>query len=276
MEAYKKCIKCKEEKLLTEFRMFRGKLNKSCIPCLEKQKKNKEKNKCDHGRRRSQCKECGGASICDHGRLRSRCKDCGGASICDHGRRRNQCKECGGASICDHGRIRSQCKECGGASICDHGRQRSHCKECGGTSICDHGRQRNRCKECGGVSICDHGRQRSSCKDCDPCGHLKNIVSTRVRDALKNSKTERTLEYLGCDIIFYREYLEKQFKPGMTWDNYGEWQIDHIIPIMYKENEENEITLEETIKRLHYTNTQPLWAYENNSKSNRYIGDYKE
>ena len=31
---------------------------------------------------------------------------------CEHGRQRSQCKECGGASICEHGRQRSQCKEC--------------------------------------------------------------------------------------------------------------------------------------------------------------------
>ena len=65
---------------------------------------------------------------CEHGvKQRSRCKVC---SACPHGRRRNECKECGGASICEHGRIRRQCKECGGASICEHGRRRSQCKEC--------------------------------------------------------------------------------------------------------------------------------------------------
>ena len=32
--------------------------------------------KCQHGRRRSQCMECGGSSICHHRRIRSRCKDC--------------------------------------------------------------------------------------------------------------------------------------------------------------------------------------------------------
>jgi hypothetical protein len=42
---------------------------------------------------------------------RSSCKVC---SACPHGRRRSRCKECGGASICEHGRERSQCKECGG------------------------------------------------------------------------------------------------------------------------------------------------------------------
>ena len=47
---------------------------------------------CEHGvKKRSQCKVC---SACAHGRRRTRCKECGGASICEHGRRRSQCKEC--------------------------------------------------------------------------------------------------------------------------------------------------------------------------------------
>ena len=49
---------------------------------------------------------------------------------CEHGRRRSRCKECGGSGICEHGRERSQCKECGGSGICEHGRRRSACKEC--------------------------------------------------------------------------------------------------------------------------------------------------
>ena len=101
---------------------------------------------------------------CEHGvKQRSKCKVC---SACPHGRRRSRCKECGGASICEHGRIRSMCKECGGSQICEHGRQRQYCKECGGVSICEHGRVRSQCKECGGGSICPHGRRRSTCKEC--------------------------------------------------------------------------------------------------------------
>ena len=101
---------------------------------------------------------------CEHGvKPRSRCKVC---SACPHGRRRSQCKECGGGSICEHGRQRSYCKECGGGSICEHGRVRTQCKECGGGSICEHSRIRSKCKECGGASVCEHGRQRSKCKEC--------------------------------------------------------------------------------------------------------------
>jgi hypothetical protein len=81
-------------------------------------------------------------------------------------------------------------------------------------------------------------------------------------------KSKRTLEYLSCDIPTYRAYLEAKFKPDMTWDNYGTlWHIDHIIPITY-----GAPTIEEVAARLHYTNTQPMYASDNIAKGNRYIG----
>ena len=51
----------------------------------------------------------------------------------------------------------------------------------------------------------------------------------------------------------------------MTWDNYGKygWHIDHIIPLGTAKTEKD---LE---KLLHYSNTQPLWAEENLSKSKK-------
>eukprot|EP00656_Telonema_subtile_P039083 TRINITY_DN44225_c0_g1_i1.p1 TRINITY_DN44225_c0_g1~~TRINITY_DN44225_c0_g1_i1.p1 ORF type:complete len:260 (-),score=19.14 TRINITY_DN44225_c0_g1_i1:294-1073(-) len=50
--------------------------------------------------------------LCEHGRRPSQCKQCGGSGICTHGRQKNQCKQCGGCGICTHGRIRSRCKAC--------------------------------------------------------------------------------------------------------------------------------------------------------------------
>lgn len=52
----------------------------------------------------------------------------------------------------------------------------------------------------------------------------------------------------------------------MSWKNFGDWHIDHIIPIKYQNP-----TLDDVIDRLHYTNTQPLWKHENLAKGNRYI-----
>ena len=143
----RKCSRCRCNMMLSYFDANKnsGLLKKTCRKCLEKQKKS---NICPHGRRRSQCKECGGGHICEHNRRRSRCKECGGSEICEHGRQRSRCKECGGSQVCEHGRRRSQCKECGGSEICEHGRRRSQCKECGGSEICEHNRIRNTCKQC--------------------------------------------------------------------------------------------------------------------------------
>lgn len=123
------------------------------------------------------------------------------------------------------------------------------------------------CKYCGGSGICEHSKERNKCPTCDPIGYLKSKVSCRVWGSLKENKLNKTVEYLGCNIQTYRDYIGSKFIEGMSWDNYGEWEIDHIIPIKY-----NNPTLEEIIPRLHWSNTQPLWKSENASKGNRYIG----
>ena len=53
-----------------------GQPYKSCNKCLEISKINREKNKCEHNKQKSRCKDCGGASICEHNKQKSRCKDC--------------------------------------------------------------------------------------------------------------------------------------------------------------------------------------------------------
>jgi len=64
------------------------------------------------------------------------------------------------------------------------------------------------------------------------------------------------MKLVGCTIEFIKGYLEAQFEPNMSWDNYGEWHIDHILPCA-----SFDLTLpEEQQKCFHYTNLQPLWA----------------
>jgi len=93
---------------------------------------------------------------------------------------------------------------------------------------------------------------------------LKTTLGNRLRNFLKskglNKKNKRTFDIIGCDPNFLREYLEIRFKPGMNWDNHGEWHIDHIIPLDIALNEEEIFILS------HYTNLQPLWKAENLSK----------
>jgi len=64
-EEYEKC-KCGRCKVLlprTHFSKLRsGNYRKNCEQCLETQREYRKKNKCEHGRRKYQCKECGGSS----------------------------------------------------------------------------------------------------------------------------------------------------------------------------------------------------------------------
>ena len=127
-------------------------------------------------------------------------------------------------------------------------------------------RIRSTCKECNGSQICEHDRIRSICKDCNFEGYLYNNVSTRGRIAVKKFNEKASAkDYLGIDIKFYKEYLESKFTISMTWENYGtDWEIDHILPLSGKDMDFSEL-----IKRLHYTNTQPLNKIENRIKHNR-------
>ena len=90
-------------------------------------------------------------------------------------------------------------------------------------------------------------------------------VRDRVYGALKQNKHRRSIEYLGCTIEFYKSFLEEKFEKGMTWENHGEWHIDHVVPLRFANP-----TIEQVAERLHYTNTQPLWARDNLFKGNRF------
>jgi hypothetical protein len=85
------------------------------------------------------------------------------------------------------------------------------------------------------------------------------------------SKCASTLELLGCTVEHFRFHLEQQFTDGMTWSNYGEWHMDHIIPCAsfdQKDPEQQKIC-------WHYTNYQPLWAEDNLRKSDTIIGEHQ-
>ena len=97
-----------------------------------------------------------------------------------------------------------------------------------------------------------------------------NSVRRRMWDYLniRNiTKKNKTFEIVGCSPQFLKEHLEKQFKEGMSWDNYGfyGWHIDHIIPLS------SEKTEEEIYKLCYYSNLQPLWAQDNWEKSNKIL-----
>ena len=99
-----------------------------------------------------------------------------------------------------------------------------------------------------------------------PIIKLKRNLRCRVGNFLNNKgykKKGRTEEILGANWKTVELFIEAEFVDGMNWDNKGEWHIDHIIPLSSAETEQ------EIIKLCHYTNLQPLWAFDNLSKGNK-------
>lgn len=95
---------------------------------------------------------------------------------------------------------------------------------------------------------------------------LAHNLRHRINKALKgNFKKGSAVRDLGCSIPDFKKYLEAKFHPGMTWENYGEWHIDHIRPLA-------SFDLSDQIQFLmacNFKNLQPLWAIQNFSKSDR-------
>ena len=105
-----------------------------------------------------------------------------------------------------------------------------------------------------------------------PKYRIEASLRNRFRKILKAQKVQKknhAIQLLGCDINFFKKYVAKKFKPGMSWDNWNlySWHLDHIRPCS-----SFDLTKEEEQKRcFHYTNLQPLWATENLKKSNKII-----
>lgn len=86
---------------------------------------------------------------------------------------------------------------------------------------------------------------------------LKFLITTKMRDLLKRcrvNKTDRTHKMLGYTWKQLKQRLECQFTDGMSWNNYGEWHIDHKKPVSMFEVG----APAHTINAL--CNLQPLWA----------------
>ncbi len=116
------------------------------------------------------------------------------------------------------------------------------------------------------ISVAKRALQRKTI----PHIKIRDNLALRMRLALKEqnlTKRNTTTELVGCSIKYLKQYLERKFKPGMTWRNQSRfgWHIDHIKPC-------SKFDLSDPIQQkicFNYKNLQPLWAEENIRKSNK-------
>jgi hypothetical protein len=248
--------------------------------------------KCIHDKNKKYCRTCSPSYFCIHDRQKYVCKDCK-TGYCVHKKMKSQCLSCSPTKFCDHDKLYTNCKECGGGSYCEHGIHRGACRVCNTTKVeCKHGFRKKNCKIC--ANRCKHGKRMNKiCKECRrgtcPCHNKyyckehnpKLYYSMLVRSRMgkiwgrhKFSKSKKTFELIGCDMDTLRSHIEKQFTDGMTWDNHGlsggnerTWQFDHRTPLLHGDPDQAEME-----RRMHFTNIQPMWANDNQSKGNRFIG----
>jgi len=84
----------------------------------------------------------------------------------------------------------------------------------------------------------------------------------RVLARARAKKASRTSSMLGCSAQEFMEHIQRQFKPGMCWNNRHLWHIDHIRPCCSFDLLEPE----QQRQCFHFSNLQPLWASENIAK----------
>jgi hypothetical protein len=96
---------------------------------------------------------------------------------------------------------------------------------------------------------------------CNMNYRLKKSLAQRLRSVL--IKNDNTMNYIGCNIQYLREWFEYNFTKEMNWDNYGSyWSIDHIIPVS-----KFDLTIEDDkMKCWNWSNLMPMY---NSSKKNK-------
>jgi hypothetical protein len=106
----------------------------------------------------------------------------------------------------------------------------------------------------------------------DPLYKLIANFRTAIYQVLKENNINKNghyFEILGYTPYDLIEHIESKFTEGMSWENYGEFHIDHITPISSFNIQE--IGDNEFMRCWALENLQPMWAEENIRKSNKII-----
>ncbi len=107
----------------------------------------------------------------------------------------------------------------------------------------------------------------------DPAKKLRSRVSNQIWWSLRDKKAGRRWESIvGYDVHALMAHLASKFQAGMSWENYGKWHIDHMIPVVAFEFESEED--DQFKKCFSLNNLQPLWARDNMSKGTKILPYY--
>lgn len=118
----------------------------------------------------------------------------------------------------------------------------------------------------------EHKKERNAYKKAKRKNNLNYKIAEylrgRITKAIKgNWKAGSAVKDLGCSIEGFKVYIANKFTEGMSWNNYGEWHLDHIFPLTIFDLTKRK----QFLSACHYTNYQPLWAKDNKKKHTKII-----
>ncbi|WP_102945296.1 hypothetical protein [Stenotrophomonas sp. VV52] len=99
----------------------------------------------------------------------------------------------------------------------------------------------------------------------NPSARIRNAVAARLWAALKGRSDGALFSRLGYSAEDLVSHLQAQFTPGMSWENYGQWHVDHIKPCAWFDHTDPAQFRE----CWALSNLQPLWAADNLRKGAR-------
>lgn len=101
----------------------------------------------------------------------------------------------------------------------------------------------------------------------NPSERMRRNMAVRIWRMLKGQRrSQGGISRLPYTLRELMAHLESRFRPGMSWENYGSWHVDHIIPCAaFDLTDEDQFQLCWSLANL-----QPLWAAENCSKGARF------
>lgn len=102
--------------------------------------------------------------------------------------------------------------------------------------------------------------------------NIQRRLSKNLRHRLRKAMLGETrglsaVRDLGISIDDFRAWIESQFADGMTWDNYGDWHLDHIRPLALFDLSNDD----DVLAACNYKNIQPLWAIDNIKKGCSFV-----
>ncbi len=113
-------------------------------------------------------------------------------------------------------------------------------------------------------------RRREKWRNATPAQRLRSYFGAAISHALNGSgKGGHSWQQLvGYSSAQLKTHLERQFLPGMSWDNYGDgWHVDHVTPASsFKYSNYSDPNFRAC---WCLTNLRPLWAADNIKKRDK-------